>query len=112
MQAHIIAFSAVVFSSAMFGRVARAHASEAEVRSSRPGAQREGVRSYIPLQAAISSGYALPFGRAFGRAFSDTASGAIPLRLDAGLRLSENVYVGIYGTLALGDIGRGHEPCD
>jgi outer membrane protein W len=58
------------------------------------------------LSFGVRTGYMIPTGSAFSAnnvsaKMSDTIAGGLPLWLDAGYRITPNIYVGLYADLAL-----------
>jgi hypothetical protein len=69
------------------------------------------------VEVGLRSGFAVPFGKAFGSAsdsgitieggsLSDTLSGNVPIWLDLGYRLNERIYLGGYVSYAFGVLPR------
>lgn len=79
---------------------------EAAERAERADAHgpREGYeRSPLALRLGLSSGLALPFGKAYGNSddLADVVRATVPLGVEAGLRIDPRFYVGFVGQVGL-----------
>lgn len=63
------------------------------------------------LELGVLSGISFPFGQAVGgESIKDTTPPMVPIELDAGLRFSPMLFVGIFGRLGLATSSSPHEP--